>query len=468
MLSLRGQERIVQRDEISFIIIHNTYENPLARVEVTPSVQSRMKRVYVESTKKSAFVGWPVKFIENLVVFFDQKGRQHVLELNKILRLRPYTQKNPQLRMKAAAPRLSYGDSLGSCRKTLPSRSKGIIPTRVLADKIQISEFLNNFEKGYERVNSYQERTYLYPKPVLFDQPTKFGVTLYQKPFANPLANEMPMFFQWSSGRPYRFQSYNFIGYGDVEYLPTVEPLVLTRNEVKSHFFRGSFVGNLAALPAGSEYYTSFERESGNVFNPKTTRSGVAVNYMALMGGDYENWSLSIGSAYNTYYIQVETYFREILGSAVSPVLRLMWTGERWKFFGVVGNTDVGANNPTDLQVSSDQSNSVVGVINNFNFESRYLRGGFEFDLDKKTKMGANFLYLDAKYKEALAVGDNNFFNWNSKDFNFFIHKQFGEYVALRIFGNSINFDYSSEIATVKKASTMNQLVTGGAFEFVF
>ncbi len=224
----------------------------------------------------------------------------------------------------------------------------------------------------------------------------------------------------------------------------------------------------MAALPAGSEYYTPFEREGGNVFNDQTTRSGVAVNYMALMGGDYENWSLSIGSSYNTYYIQVEDYFREILGSTISPVVRLMFTSQQWRFFGILGKTDYGANNPNDLQLSFSQDQSVVGVISQYNFESQYIRGGFEYTLNSSTSLGANFLYLDAKYSESLNAGGSNFFNWESKDFHLFFHKQFGAYVALKVYGNIINYDYDSEINSVDRASTFNQFISGGAFEFVF
>lgn len=471
LLDEKGREHLISRDKVNFIVIHNTFENPISQVNVTPSLQNKLKKVYVGTTKKPVFSGWPIKFIDDLVIFFDTKGKTHVIQLNKILRLRPVLElSKKRLSLKSQSPALSYGDAIGACQKEIKDSKRGIIPTRILGDKIQISEFLNNFEKGYEKVNSYQERTYLYAKPFLFPEQTKLGVTLYDSAFANPLnvGSQMPAYFQWSSGRPYRFQSFNQIGYVTVPYLPTIEPLVVARSEVKSHFFRGSFVGNLNALPAGTEYYTGFEREDGNVFKPTVTRAGVAINYMALMGADYENWSLGVGTSYNTFYVQVETYFREILGSALTPLLRLMYTEKKWTAYGIIGQTDLGSDNPDDLHISSSSTTSIVGVINSFNLESVFVRGGIDFEIFDQTFFGANFLFLDAKFSESLAIGDSNFFNWNSKNFQVHLHKQFGEYVSLRVFGHSFNFDYDSEVSSQPKAGTFNEFLFGGQFEFVF
>lgn len=468
-LSEDGREHIIPRSKVNFVIIHNTFENPIRKVTMTPTVRERLKRVFVSSNKTPTFEGWPVKFIDNLVIFFDTTGKYHVLELEKIQRIRDF--KNTSIKsfdLKSAPSVLSYGDSIGSCTKQLQSRKNGIIPTRILGDKIQISEFLNNFEEGYDQVYSFQERTYLYAKPFLFDEETKLGFTLYQKAFENPALEDVPAYFQWSAGRPYRFQSFNQIGYVNVPYLPTIEPLLVARSEVKSHFFRGSFVGNLAALPAGTEYYTKFKTEDNQVFGPTVTRAGVGINYMAFIGADYENWSVGLGSAYNTYYIQAKTYFREILGSSVSPVLRIMYTAKDWSAYGIAGMTDIDSNNPTDLQISRSDTQSVVNIIQSFKFRSNFIRGGLEYTWGKSTRLGGNVLYLDAKFNETEVTTGSNFFNWNSKNFHFYFHKQFGEYVSLQIFGNSMNFDYRSTINSISGASANNEFVYGGNFEFVF
>lgn len=468
-LSEDGREHRIPRDKVNFIIIHNTFENPISKINLTPTVEQRLKRVFVSSNRTPTFEGWPVKFIDNLVIFFDTTGKYHVVELEKIQRIRDFNKTNMKsFALKGAPANLSYGDSIGSCTQQLQSRKNGIIPTRILGDKIQISEFLNNFEEGYDQVYSFQERTYLYAKPFLFEEQTKLGFTLYQQAFENPQLEDMPAYFQWSTGRPYRFQSFNQIGYVNVPYLPTIEPLLVARSEVKSHFFRGSFVGNLAALPAGTEYFTKFNTEGNHVFGPKITRAGVAINYMAFIGADYENWSVGLGSAYPTYYIQVKTYFREILGSSVTPVLRVMYTARDWSVYGIAGMTDLNSDRPTDLQLSASQDVSVVGVIDSFKFKSTFIRSGMEYNFSKSTKLGGNFLYLDAQYNESTATTGNNFFNWNSKNFHFYFHKQFGEYVALQIFGNSMNFDYDSELGTSTDASANNNFVYGGSFEFVF
>jgi hypothetical protein len=48
------------------------------------------------------------------------------------------------------------------CTNLSETTKEGIRPTRIINDKINVSEFLTNYQEGFEKVESYQERTFFY------------------------------------------------------------------------------------------------------------------------------------------------------------------------------------------------------------------------------------------------------------------------------------------------------------------
>jgi hypothetical protein len=477
LLSLEGELRTMTRDRINYLVLHNSFENPIPDIHYTEKLRKYGKKIFIQDISRADFQGWPVKLVENLVVFMDVTGKNHVVDLNHILRIRPFDDTSSPKTLNYKSLTFSYSDSGSQCLEK-QSHKNGLIASRVLGDKIQISEFLNTFENGYENIDSFQERTYLYAKPFLFDKLDKnsrLGIVFNQNDLEQQQREKIPLYFQWTTGNSYNFQSFNRIGNIRSDLTGTAEPLLLWQSEVKSHFFHASFVGNLNALPADNKYFVDqFADDYEGFSKEEKTLSGTALNYAALMGIDYERWSLSFGSYHPVFYVQRRKtstdpiYFREILASKTSPMLRLRYTLQNWQFKALASVTQLDANPVTDRNLWINNYRSGEGLITRMTFQSQLFRAGAQYDIDDKLRIGADFIYLKGNYQETDSGDNNNVFNFCHFKQMIYIHKQFGEYVALAVYGNYIIMKQHYTIANKPGSETINQFILGGNFEFVF
>ena len=473
MLGLDGKYTTITKDDVRHLAIYNTVDNPIARFSDHQRLRRHLVEIYVNNSSRPSFIGWPVKFVENLVIFYDLKGKTHVFELFKIRKIRPY--RGEKLAGKSLAHHrvsLSYSSWVSQCQ--LPGKSdktkSAVRPTRMLGDQIQISEFLTRFEEGFEGVTSFQERTYVYARPFLYEKETKLGFLIADKYQLAPSA-PMPMYFQWAKGREFRFQSFNQIGSVPVEYLPTAEPLFTFRSDLKSHIFHASFVGNLSALAAGTEYFTA-NQESLPIKPDKPSfkaHSAASVNYMALMGGDWGPWSFSIGTYFPVFMVQVRNEFREILASKLAPLFRVMYTGPNFRLRGVLGQTELKEDNGVkDTQVSRDTDLSVVGYLSSFSFDSRYLRAGIDYQLNKDLEFTLDQLWLQASYEEGLTSAARNQMDFSHLVTQASVRHYFGEYVSLRAYFNFFKVEEDYNFSGFNETDSSSEFTYGGTFEFIF
>lgn len=189
MLGLDGQYSTIERENLRHLAIYNTVDNPIGRIEDHPRLRQLLVEIYVRNSDEPSFIGWPVKFVENLVIFFDLRGKTHVFELFKIRKIRPFKGAHIPAKKLAHDPvKLSYVSWVSDCQLPGKGEARGnrVRPTRMLGDQIQISEFLTQFENGFEDVKSFQERTYVYARPFLYEKSTKLGFLVNDEYQLNP------------------------------------------------------------------------------------------------------------------------------------------------------------------------------------------------------------------------------------------------------------------------------------------
>lgn len=486
MLTLEGEYRQIQRDDLRYLAVYNTIDNPIEKLKNNPRLDEMLLKIYVDDQREPSFVGWPVKFVEDLVIFFDINGKSHVFELYKIRRIRPYGKKSlKSLQLSFQPVVLSYESWVSQCslpdiKEKAKVKKEIVRPTRMLGDQIQISEFLTQYQDGFENVKSFQERTYVYARPFLYERSTKLGFLVFgKKNFALSPVTTMPMYFQWTKGREFRFQSFNQIGSVPVEYLPTVEPLTVFRSDMKSHIFHATFVGNLDALSAGTEYFTpavesATKDDSGRLpYNPYKpnfkSHSAASINYMALMGGDWGPWSLSVGTYFPNFMIQTSSEFREILASKLAPLFRLMYTGSNYRLHGMFGFTELEQEHEVqDSQISRSGELSVFGYIDQFYFKSHYIRAGVAYSLNKDVEVTLDQLWLQANYEETLATLEKNQFDFSHLVTQASVRHFFGEYVSLRAYLQFFKVEDSYRFGGISSTNNSTNSTYGGAFEFIF
>lgn len=302
LIDLGGHASAWRRDEIASVVLHNSVDNPLPSITLDASLSERMYNVYLVGESDAAFTGWAIGFIEELIVFFDLFGRTHVLALEDIDHLlRPSSLSvvyPPHSKVTLQFPR-DYIE----CSNL--AQSAGIPPSRIIGDRIKVSDYFDAFENSYLDLESFRERTFVYAKPFMYDERTRLGIIYMRR--RSPV---VPAYIHFSTGKPFGFQSFMLIGGAPIPWLPTVDPKLVLWSDLKSHLFHATFLANPLALPAGTPVYLG-----DAMLAPYTEHSYHTephFNYLILMGIDFGPWSASLGTYYPVRYIKGKKQVREV------------------------------------------------------------------------------------------------------------------------------------------------------------
>jgi len=467
LLTQEGEFITLNKNKIKAILIYKSLQNPIHNIKPTEELQSLLKDIYLSDKNNSIITGWPIGFIENLVIVYDIEGKTHLIDLNQIIKFRKATleQKNSLLLNKPIDHPL-IGELPINCTFTSDTK-KGVLPSQILVDLIRVEEFFSSLDNGLEQIKSFEERTYFYARPFLFEKHARMGFINIQS--KDQGFQNFPIYYQSSSGEPYRFQNFWKMGGGFFTESPSVSNPFSYYTEAKSHLFHGVFLGNLASLPAGSPFYSTL---SGLLIPDLENKVIVAssYNYMALMGIDYEAWSFSFGTFYPTYMINIKKQFREVLASNVSPIFRLRFMNRNLETSLIYSKTNIDRKTGvTDYDVQLNSDTSVINQIDSFSMKAQLIKLNFSYQLLSTLKLAESLIWLNGKYSEVYGNLPN------SVDFQHLtslteLAFSFGEYITVRgymvsfIAKKNINFmDFSGSTN-----QTENNISYGSALEFVF
>ncbi len=469
-LQLLSQEGVLvglNKSKIKAVLIYKSLQNPIHNVKITSEIESTLKNIYLSDKNQSLLIGWPVGFIENLVIIFDIEGKTHLIDLNQIIKFREaHLDPSRSLLQNKSIDLLAIGDLPIEC--TIPSDSrKGALPSQVLVDLIRVQEFFSSMENSFEQIKSFEERTYFYARPYLFEKHSRMGFINIQgddQGFQN-----FPIYYQSSSGEPYRFQNFWKMGGGFFLESPSVSNPFSYYTEAKSHLFHGVFLGNLGALPAGSSYYNNLSGILIPDLKEKVIVSA-SYNYMAMMGLDYGAWSFSFGTFYPTYMINVYQQFREVLASSVSPIFRLRYMSRNLETSIVYSKTNIKKNSGvTDYDIKLNLESSDLSQMESFKMNTNLLKINFSYQLFPTLKFSESLIILNGKYSELYnkfsgSVGFQHLTNLLELAFSF------GEYITVR--GYMVSFMSKKKINFIdyneNSQREQNHISYGSALEFVF
>ena len=301
LIDLEGHANAWRRDEIASVVLHNSVDNPLAAITLDPPLFERMYNVYLVGEDDAAFTGWAIGFIEELIVFFDLFGRTHVLaqeDIDHMLRPSPL----PVVYPPHAKVTLQFPRDYIECANL--AQSAGIPPSRIIGDRIKVSDYFDAFENSYLDLESFRERTFVYAKPFMYDERTRLGIIYMRR--RSPV---VPAYIHFSTGKPFGFQSFMLVGGAPIPWLPTVDPKLVVWSDLKSHLFHATFLANPVAIPAGTPVYVNGGLKP---YTDESYHTEPHFNYEILMGVDFGPWSASMGTYYPVRYIKAKSQVREV------------------------------------------------------------------------------------------------------------------------------------------------------------
>jgi hypothetical protein len=159
------------------------------------------------------------------------------------------------------------------------------------------------------------------------------------------------------------------------DWLPFATPSLSLTSDAKSHFFNATFVGNIVALPAGTNAFLLDELSEDPI-----TELGVeqSHNYVILMGADYWRLSVSAGPAYLSTKIETPEPVipRRIDADRLSPAARVRYlgsglslhamyfytriTGDLADMFEEIAKTSLGRESPEEARDKARKGPEVV------------------------------------------------------------------------------------------------------------
>jgi len=460
ILNLQGRFERINADAIETLYIFNVIDNPIGTITVDADLKRAAKAVYTEESEdKEPVLAFPVRFIEDLIVFYSLDGKSHVYTFADIYKLRPAPDRVLGPHKPAFHKPASFEFSQQSAK--CGGQAGTVKATRVLSDKISISEFLHSLDEGYASLGSFEERTYLYARPYLFEKETRLGVIFIGKR-EEPAIN-FPIYFQWSSGEAYRFQSFNAIGSRYNEFLPNAEPVFAIRSDVKSHFFHALFVGNVAGLPAGNKVFSNeFMRLKDNL----TVQP--SFNYLAMMGGDYGPYSASVGFFFPSYGIKVRDEYREVRGGSVTYAVRGMYTKSKFRARVIGASTSYESDAPTTEDVlATTTADGPDFAPNSFKFDAIFVRGGLDYTVNDKLKIGGDVISVNGNYKETVGAQANDI-RFKRLTLQPYVQQNFSHYVSITAYASFLQHTFESNFQNTDLDREQRETRFFGTFEFVF
>ena len=119
MLNVDGRLSSIGQDDVRLILVYNIHDNPIPMVDLNSELGSLLREVELSDVEKTNFIGWPIKFIDQVIIFFDIDGKTHLVDLEKIKNFsapeRPFNNRKEIANAKSA--RFGLGTSLSQCKK---------------------------------------------------------------------------------------------------------------------------------------------------------------------------------------------------------------------------------------------------------------------------------------------------------------------------------------------------------------
>ena len=489
ILGTNGHIQSFDRDNIQNIWVYQTLKHPFSVIHLEDDLKNYLKKItfYADDQQKHEFIGWPIQFIEDIIVFYDLNGQSHLIDIDKIHWIskvgtstltQPKFDNGKQLHFKA-----NFNPT--ECSNHIPKTNdpnNTLSPIRIINDQIKIHKFFSEFEDGFTHLTRFQKRTEFYPRPYMYNKLTKFGLLYMHDDYKEEFPSLMPFYFRWASGKPFSGQGEYSIGSTPVDYLPNLEALLNMKASFKTHFLHGYFAGNAFALSAGKDFIIA-NRGIFSDFFLKIGTDAVAViphfNYLALTGVDWREYSISGGFYFPIFGILGNDVFREVLSAQASPIVKFQYTTESQRLALVYAQTNINKPDPTGSDIKlikasemgnygplSEDSEQLIDLMDSISLTSDFVRINYDLQITDEFNIGWDNVLFSGVYDENI---DTEAYQVKYRHILTSIHatKSFSEYLSLTSKINYYFRNYETTKVNDHEKSAQNGLSFAIAIEFI-
>ena len=451
MLNVDGRLSSIGQDDVRLILVYNIHDNPIPMVDLNSELGSLLREVELSDVEKTNFIGWPIKFIDQVIMFFDIDGKTHLVDLEKIKNFSaPEQPFNKRKQIVNAKPtQFGLGTSLSQCKKKdAEDGVKMVEPTRMLGDRIKVDKFFSEYERGFTALRRFQKKTVFYSKPFLYEKRSRVGIIYTREDYLREITPSLiPFRFQWSSGSPFASQGVYSVGAKEPDYVASVEPQFVLDAKVKTHFMSAAFIGNVFCFSAGNPCVMDRRSLYANYFSKLSSDSNEIYplfNYLALTGLDYKEYSIAGGFYYPVFGIIGGHRFREITSSQASPILKFQRTTPESMIRLTYSQTTRKSASPKDdqeiqliysrelsdaAQITSESSLLIDNLLDYF-LTTHHYRIKLNFKILDGIDFGINEILFHGKYAETQGR-ERYLMEFRHVISSLVVKKQFSDYIAL-------------------------------------
>ncbi|MFL2807602.1 MAG: hypothetical protein ACJ0DG_00885 [bacterium] len=451
MLNVDGRLSSIGQDDVRLILVYNIHDNPIPMVDLNSELGSLLREVELSDVEKTNFIGWPIKFIDQVIIFFDIDGKTHLVDLEKIKNFSaPEQPFNKRKEISNAKPtQFGLGNSLSQCKKKdAEDGVKMVEPTRMLGDRIKVDKFFSEYERGFTALRRFQKKTVFYSKPFLYEKRSRVGIIYTREDYLREITPSLiPFRFQWSSGSPFASQGVYSVGAKEPDYVASVEPQFVLDAKVKTHFMSAAFIGNVFCFSAGNACVMDRRSLYANYFSKLSSDSNEIYplfNYLALTGLDYKEYSIAGGFYYPVFGIIGGHRFREITSSQASPILKFQRTTPESMIRLTYSQTTRKSASPKDdqeiqliysrelsdaAQITSESASLIYNLLDYF-LTTHHYRIKLNFKILDGIDFGINEILFHGKYAETQG-GERYLMEFRHVISSMVVKKQFSDYIAL-------------------------------------
>ena len=401
LLGVHGEFLKLPRESVETILIYNTVENPVSQIALASQSGVFPRKITVQGNPDFSFVGWPIRFLEDLIVFYDIQGKSHLVNVEQIKRFESANaiEEGVEIKLTHTAYDFGFGSNLPQCSSKKEADLEMLQPTRMLSDRISISKFFTVYQKGFEKLNRFESRTDFYARPYLYDTQTKLALVIENDGYKAEIPQCLPLNFQWSTGRNFGPQGKITFGCSEVSMLPNVEPVFAVQFSGKYHFLSLNYAGNINGFSYGEDFLISqrfYYIDFFSKFNPEQSLVFPHFNQITVTGFDLGPYSFSGGLFYPLIAIQGNEIFREVKSEKSSPVGIYKYTTDLSHTEVVLSSIKLSSQDPSEEEIKlilaeemsnevnlSTTSTNLKDQLEFFDLDSYFLRINYEQDLDE-------------------------------------------------------------------------------------
>lgn len=484
LLNTNGELVELEKKGIEHILVYNTLDNPFSKIDLSASLVDLARSVRVQGEEDSHFIGWPIRFLDQLIVFFDVEGKTHLVDIETIqgFNIVEEFSNSSKTIEQYKTYQFGLGSNIPECRELNDPANDRIQPTRMVSDPIKISKFLQVYQKGFTKLDRLQKRTTFYARPYLYEKKTKVGLVVGRDDFQEELPGLMPLNFQWPTGSNYGPQGILNLGLYTNKMLPNVEPVFGVRFEGKYHFLSVFFAGNPWAFSYGTDFIIR-QRLFFEKFFSRMDAEGPAVfpqyNQIALTGVEWGPYSIMGGYYYPVIAIQGNNIFREVLAEHSLPVAALKYTTQGTTYQLVLSDIKLSSNEPSANHINliyaaemsqatalTTASSQLINEMDNFSLKSQFIRFNFTMDLADQVQIGLSEVLFSGTYQETLKNRDYHL-SFNQYITSALMQQEFGDYVSLKFYLNYFIRHYHSQSESHDTESSQNKFSLAVVVEFI-